>query len=175
MEIGRFIGIVTEIIDNHNFVFHSNNGYKCQLQQVIGLNIKDNTFVLANITNIDVSYFLTDKEEYFTSLSVDNKLQELSLGVRKPKMATKIKATYLGIYEYDDMKNKFFESILSIDVYTPSVFQEVVSFDFYCIETIYGLKQSTEKYFKIGKFLYPNYLHDAKLPEIGRASCRERV
>jgi Predicted ATPase len=166
MKASRFIGIVTEIIDDHNFVFHANNDYKCQLQQVVGLNITDNTFVLANITHIDVGYFLKDKEEYFTSLSVSNKLQELSSGIRNPKMATKLKATYLGIYEYDNVKNKFFESILSIDVYTPSVFQEVVSFDFDSIETIYGLKQSTEKYFRIGKFLYPNYLHNAKFPDV---------
>ncbi|KAA6320788.1 hypothetical protein EZS27_029483 [termite gut metagenome] len=64
METNKFIGIVTEIADNHNFIFRVNSNYKCQLQQVVGLNISNNTFVLASITNIDVGYFLKDKEEY---------------------------------------------------------------------------------------------------------------
>jgi len=164
MEKCKFIGVVTEIIDSHNFIFRVNSENKCQLQQVVGLNIMDNTFVLASITNIDVSYFLKDKEEYFTSLSVDNELQDLSSRARRPKMATKMRAAYIGIYEYDEIKNKFLESKSSVDIYTPSVFQEVYSFDFDTIQIVYGLMQNTENHLKLGTFLYPNYSNNDTSP-----------
>ncbi|GHV52352.1 hypothetical protein FACS1894181_15380 [Bacteroidia bacterium] len=166
MGTNKFVGVVTEIADNHNFIFRVNSDYKCQLQQVVGLNISNNTFVLANITNIEVGYFLKDKEEYFTSLSVDNKLQELSVGTRKPKIATKVKATYLGLYEYNENTNNFFESICSVDVYTPSIFQVVYTFNFKDIEAAYGLNQNSKDYFKLGTFLYPNYFNDGNLPDV---------
>jgi hypothetical protein len=153
----KFIGIVTDVIDEHSFIFRSDNNVKCQIGQVVGINISNDIYMLANIEKIDVDYFLTNSKEYFTSVASDNKLRELSKGIRSPKYSQLIKANFIGIYEYNENDKHFIESNFSINSYTPSIFQEVVSFDFECIETVYGLKQNTEGFFKLGTFLYPNY------------------
>lgn len=165
-----FIGIVTDVINEHNFIFRSDNNIKCQVGQIVGINISNNFYILANIEKIDVDYFLTNSREYFTSMASDNKLSELSKGTRSPKYAQSIKANFIGIYEYSDNDELFIESNFSINSFTPNIFQEVVSFDFGCIETVYGLKQSTQNCFKLGMFLYPNYLDNGTLPEVNIAS-----
>lgn len=162
----NFIGIVTNVIDAHSFIFRTDNNVNCQIGQIIGLNINNNTFIFACIVNIDVDYFLTNSEEYFSSIASDNKLSELAKGIRSPKYSHSIKANYIGIYEYSDKQNRFIESSFSINSYTPKIFQEVVSFNFVDIETVYGLRQNSVNYFNIGKFLYPNYIINETLPDV---------
>jgi len=162
-----FIGIVTDVIDEHSFIFRSDNNVKCQIGQIVGLkNVSQNIYTLACISQVNVAYFLTNSEEYFTSIASENKLNELLDGVRSPKYSQRITANFIGIYEYSSDDKHFIESSFSIDSYTPSIFQEVVSFDFNCIETVYGLKQNLESYFKLGKFLYPNYSNKGILPDV---------
>lgn len=164
----KFIGIVTDIINEHSFIFRSDNIVRCQIGQIVGLNISSDIYALACVEKIDVNYFLTNTEEYFTSIASENKLNELLKGNRPPKYSQRIKATFVGIYEYNKSGNHFIESNISIDSYTPNIFHEVIYFDFNSIDTVYGLCHEVKKGFKLGKFLYPNYsnkniLNDVKI------------
>ena len=162
----KFMGIVTDIIDEHSFIFRSDNSVKCQVGQVVGLNISNDIYMLAYIVKIDVDYFLNNAEEYFTSLASDNKLMELSKGERSPKYSQRAMANYIGIYEFSNTDKRFIESIFSINSYTPKIYQKVASFHFDCIEVVYGLKQNIENHFKLGAFLYPSYSVSDILPDV---------
>jgi DNA helicase HerA-like ATPase len=163
----KMIGIVTEVIDDKHLLFRCNASFAIQLNKIIGINIENNIYLLGKIQEVEVNYFLRDEEEYFTSLSVDNKLIDLSSGTRKPKYAHKAQARYLGIYEYDQEIGGFRETTNSIDTFTPSIFQEIFEFDFEEIVEIYGLKQvSSKTSIKLGEFLYPNYFSRAELSEV---------
>jgi len=159
----KFIGIVTDVIDEYNFIFQSDNNVKCQVQQIVCINIVDNIYMLANIVKIDVNYFLNNSQEYFTSIATDNKLIELTKEGKNPKYSKKNYATCLGIYELDNINDIFIESKFSINKFTPSVFQKVFLFNFECIETVYGLGS---KSLKVGKLLYPDYSKSKNLPDV---------
>lgn len=167
MDIGKFVGVVTDILGEHNFTFQSDNNIKCQIGQVVGLCVSERLFALARINKIDVNYFLTNSEEYFTSIASDNKLNELANGSRIPKYSQRIEANFIGLYEYNGNTNYFIESYASINSYTPYIFQPVLSFSFPQIETAYGLNQTTGISVKLGIFLYPNYsCNNDYLPEV---------
>jgi energy-coupling factor transporter ATP-binding protein EcfA2 len=161
----KFIGIVTDVIDEHNFIFRSDNNVRCQIGEVIGLKIHNNIFIFARICKIDVDYFLTNSDEYFTSVASDNKLKELSQGSRSPRYSQRIKANYIGVYEFRSDEEYFVESDYSVNLYTPSIFQEVLSFDFDCIGAVFGLNQNSEKAFKLGSFLYPSCFDKNEFPD----------
>lgn len=162
----KFIGVVTDVVNEHSFIFRSDNNVKCQIGQIVGLYISDDLYILATIEKIEIDYFLTNSRDYFTSLASDNKLIELVNATRSPKYSQYIKASYIGIYEYNHKYNHFTESILSINSFTPYVFQEVKSFNFECVETVYGLRYNIQNYFKLGTFLYPNYFENNIPPDV---------
>lgn len=162
----KFAGVVTGVIDEHSFIFRADNNVKCQIGQIVGLDTSNNIYILASIEKVDIDFFLTKSQEYFTSIASDNKLRELSKGIRSPKYSQLVRANIIGIFEYKIPDNHFIESNISINSYTPNIFQEVILFDFNHIETVYGLKQNISDYFKIGTFLYPNYSEHGTLPEV---------
>lgn len=158
-DFGEFVGIVTGIVDEYNFIFHSDKDTRCQIQQIVGINVFKDIYILANIVDVEVDYFLTNSKEYFTSKASDNKLVELSVKGKSPKYSSKISATFLGIYNLTT-NGSFKESVYSINKYTPKLFQKVLTFDFKCIESVYGINNDTQNGIELGTFLYPKYSTD---------------
>src|SRR5688572_9737413 len=122
--IGKFIGIITKIIDDKNLYFITNNNSKCNISDIVGIKVNEKYFVLAQVSEVKIDFYLENSSQYFISKSVDNNIEKLTDSSHKPRFGQYITAKILGYYSLSssgdllEIKNK-------ISNYTPSVLQKV--------------------------------------------------
>src|ERR1700722_10032377 len=99
--IGKQIGIVTQISDDENICFIVNNNVKCEIGNIIALEVNENSFVLAEIYKIELEFYLENVKQYFISKAVDNSVNKIADPNNKPRYGQNITAVILGHYELD--------------------------------------------------------------------------
>ena len=94
-KIGILIGVIGQIKDDRHLSFIANNEVKCNIGDIIGVYNKDNSTILAIITEITLEYYLENAKSFFISKAVSNNIQQLNELKHKPKYGQIVSAQLL--------------------------------------------------------------------------------
>ncbi len=138
--IENFIGVITEVSTDDTLTFIINQDSECQIGEIVSVISSEGIFVLAQVFQIKVDFYLEDARQFFVSKAVDNAVVKLSEKGKAPRYAKYISALILGHYT---LSNEIFSEIQTkINKYTPRIFQKVYSLPFETTIELYGLTKS---------------------------------
>ena len=157
-EVGKQIGVVTQIINNENIFFIINNNVGCVIGNIIGLKNFTNEFILACVDKIEVDFYLENSKQFFISRAVDNDINKINEPNNKPRFGQYITANILGYYKFSE-NGTFEEDKTKINKYTPYIFQPVYQINFSTVPDLYGLYFNNifNKSVYLGDLVFPTF------------------
>lgn len=162
--IGKFIGVVTQIIDDKSLFFITNNNISCNIYDIVSVKISDYIYVLSQITEINIDFYLENAKQYFISKAVENNIQKLTDSNSKPRYGQYITARVLGYYKLED--NLFIEIKSLINSYTPRVFQNVYLVNTESAQSVYNFSCSNIKDFDKNKISLGTLVAPSEIEQI---------
>ncbi|MES2109108.1 MAG: ATP-binding protein [Bacteroidota bacterium] len=153
------IGIVTQIVNDERVDFVINNNEKCDIGDIVGLEVEGEIYVLAEIFKIDVEFYLENVRQFFISKAVDNDINRIGDPNLKPRYGQHIQAKILGHYKLSE-EHQFVELKTTINKYTPYIFQKVYAMAFSSVLDVYGLcteadHENRHQNFTLGTISFP--------------------
>lgn len=159
---GTAIGVISQINNDRELLFVGNNSQKCSISDIVGVQDDKNNFILAQVSDIKIEFYLENTKQFFISKAVENSVHLIGDPNNKPRFGQFVTAKILGFYQINS-KGIFIELKDYTNNYTCSIFQEV-----YLIETekafrVYGLSEEkqgekipiNEKTIRIGTLSFP--------------------
>ncbi len=158
-KIGKFIGVITEIIGEREIKFLVQKNEKVLIGSIVGIESLEGQYTLALVKSIDVEYYLNDPKLYFISSAAKEKVSELLNKSTNPSYGKFVTAKILGNFSIDKKLNQFSPTADTIDFYTTDPFEIVYLMDYDLIKNVYGLVDERPIGdfipFSIGKMIYP--------------------
>lgn len=154
----KMIGLVNEIIDDTCVSFYFDKNIECDIDDVIAL-IQGERVIVARLVKIEVNYYLNDIKQYFISKAADNKLSSLVEPQAQPRYGYIGLAEIMGIYTLKD--GYLEENKLTINKFSPRIFQPVYLLDKKLLPALFGL--SADQGIELGTVIKNSVVFPAKI------------
>lgn len=152
----KYIGKILEIKSNKLFEFYINNNIDLKIDDLVGIEVEQNIWLVAKVNHIKTNYYLKEPDLYFISKASKNSLDKINTD--EIKYALVCVAENLGYYEKSNSSYEFLNR--KTNLYTPKPLQDIFKLGFLDSAKIFGLNDYSNN-FSFGEIAYPFEGHDA--------------